>query len=266
MGINHSWFDEINQHPVWNNAYVYDNHSVNCIPTNPLQKQQYSGPQFHHLNHSYASLNMPYKNEGIFCNPVEQSKQQLWANSNDLAGHSRAIMAIDYNLHSQVNDHQHDHYHSLQTVGILFNGPANNDQTNQQRVHGGITRNDTRLIGQAQMLQQHPLNQALLRQSGFHKTLSSSVQGEETSSNQNVDESRINIYANSNWKNPHIVDDGGLATLPRRPSSSQSFHPYNNEKQLASNYNPHFMSRSKMNLSQSSSSVIGMPGLSPYIL
>ena len=75
--------------------------------------------------------------------------------------------------------------------------------------------------------------------------------------------SKINIYPNSHWKQ-HNVDESGLATLPRRipyPGTQPNQHPYNIDHELSSNCNPHLMAGYKLNSSQSSCSVVGMPGL-----
>ena len=238
----HGWFDQIH-HPIWHHpSYEHNNHYENYLQTQP-----YAQPPFQHLNYNYADLDISYKNGDNLSNLQRPNNQPRlgWTNDVVAASQNNTALVIDHDNHSQVNDH-HNHYHPLQTVGILFNGPANEPRQigdarlreNDAKHHQKFTRDQSTLnSNKTEALlsnQQHPL--------------------------------KINIYANnSNWK--QHLDDGGLATLPRRPFSSQAFHPhsnpYNNTDglELSSNYNPHFMGGFKMNLSQSPSSGNSSTGL-----
>jgi hypothetical protein len=255
MSHHHGWFNEMN--PVWQTTHKYNNHYENYIPSHSSLQQFGSAldrQQFQHNlnNYNYADLDMSYRNDGNFHNLLpryNKQQQQQWDNSNELNNHSKGAVVINQGNHHQVNDH-HDHYHPLQTVGILFNGPANEHQQRDGR------NGDTAvLVENAKRLQQK--HQAFLGQAEFNKSLLSS-QVEGGSNNQQYP-SKINIYANSNWKQQHI-DESGLATLPRRPFSAQPFYPYNTDLELPYNYNSHLMGGLKMNLSQSPSNAVGMPG------
>ena len=235
----HGWFDQMH-HPHWQHPYLeHNNLYENYLPTHPFSQQH---PSFQPLNYNYTDLDMSYKNGDNLANtqrPNNQPGLHQW--TNDVASQNRA-MVIDHDNHSKVNDH-HNHYHPLQTVGILFNGPANERQIGAA---ASLVRNDAK---------QH---QKLLRESEFNKSKTEALIAHQQNS------SKINIYANNgNWK--QHLDDSGLATLPRRPFSSQAFyhHPYNtNGLELSSNYNPQFMGEGfKMNLSQSPSTAMSMTGL-----
>ena len=250
MQINNEigWFNEMR--PVWQTMYTHNNHYENYIHNPSLQQYTTGQPQFQHLNYNYADLDMSHKNGGNFLNLPSSCHKQQWANNNELNNQSRDVV-IDHDNHHQVNDH-HDHYHPLQTVGILFNGPANEQQ---------LQRDDARFMENTKRLQQK--HQTFLGKSDLNKRLLSREISETLSSRneqQQQNSSKINIYPNSNWKQQHL-DEGGLATLPRRPSSSHSFHPYDTELQLSSNYHPHLMRGFKINLSQPTSSSTDLPGL-----
>ena len=99
-------------------------------------------------------------------------------------------------------------------------------------------------------------HQAFLGHAELNKSLLSGPEGCGSANQQHP--SKINIYANNNWK--QHLDESGLATLPRRPFSAQSFYPYNFDLEVPYNYNSHLMGGYKMNLSQSPSNVDGLPG------
>ena len=229
--INNGWLNEMT--PFWQNMYSYNNHYDHYIPNTSLQC---SNTQFQHHNYNYSGFDMTYKNSGNLFTPPPRHKRQQWVNGNEVNSEGRAV-ALQQNNHSQTNNH--GHYHPLQTVGILFNGPANEPQRGDDVL---LIRNPN--VGQCQALSKHtelPTRQGVgLSYSQQHPF-------------------NMNSYANTTWK--QHVDDGALATLPRRPYSAQSFRPYNTEFDLSSNYNQHYMARSKTNLSQSSSSASGIPGL-----
>ena len=234
----HGWFGQMH-HPLWQHpSFDPNNQYENYLPTHPFAQQRSS---FQHLNYNYADLDLSYKNGDNLAHlqrANNQAKHHRW--SNDVASQKQALV-IDHDNHSQVNDH-HNHYHPLQTVGILFNGPAN-----EQQIEG-----DARLLENDAKQQQK-----FMRDSELNKRKT-----EALLSHQQIP-SKINIYANNgNWK--QHLDDSGLATLPRRPFSSQAFyHPHSTDGlELSSNYNPHFMGEGfKMNLSQSPSTAMSMTGL-----
>ena len=246
-----NWFSEMS--PDWQqNAYEYNNHYENYLPVSSLQST-YAGHTFEHLNYSYSNLDMPYKNGGNFGDPIPRQKQHLeLANNDDLSVQNRALV-IDHRNNPKVNDDV-DHYHPLQAVGILFNG-STNEHAKQQR--SGIVKGNARLMGNAKRLQE---NQIFLRQAGIPMP----QEKQNIINNQlPINGSKINIYPNSNWKQ-HNVDESGLATLPRRipfPGTQPNQHPYNIDHELLSNCNPQLMAGYKMNSSQSSCSVVGIPGL-----